>query len=86
MSETVSVSLGSISLPSDQAALLQAAADTRGKTIATLVNEGTSIQGLIQDEMSQAAMRLFQAGSTPQAILDEATANAAKVVAARATA
>jgi hypothetical protein len=86
MSDTVSVSLGSISLSSDQAALLQAAADMRGKTLGELLSEGNSVLGLINDQVIQASARLLAVGTIPAEIVAEAQSFAAKQLATRASA
>jgi hypothetical protein len=84
MSETTStVSLGSITVTAEQAALLQAAVDSRGKDLPTLLSEGNTWSGLIQDQVNQSAGRLVAAGAIPADIVTEAKAYAAKQVAAR---
>jgi hypothetical protein len=80
---TTTIALGDVTLPTDQATMLQAAADIANSTVGVLLQAGRSVQSIVNDTAVQSVLRLAQAGSIPSDVLAETKAYAAKQVAAR---
>lgn len=72
-----------LTLPADQADLVQAAADAQGRTVSDLLASGQIVQGIVNDQAIQAVYRLSQKGKIPAELVTEAQDFAAKQVAQR---